>query len=356
MRPTEPSYKGRTLSEWLDASFTVPSNSRAELNRQEAEEAIQQMGSDAVPFLVKWLCDDPTIASRRLSKIQNHLPPSLQRSWIMVRLERKISAREMRAELRAWSAETALIRLGPAARPALTQLMRVFRDPRQWSPGQTGYRAANVLSGLGKEALPQILQCFSDPQFTNGRIWILVDVIRRMSNLEGAGDRAVPILCDLLARNDPNLHQGCVEALGNLAAAPTLAVPALSATLTNALATPDIILSRKCAEALGKFGPNASNAVPVLCLALKSPDGITTEEAARTLGKIRAFGEVAVPALIQYLKESNAKHRKYAIEGLTGYGSAAAEATPLIRDALLDEDHDTRSVARQALEQLTLEP
>jgi HEAT repeat protein len=247
--------------------------------------------------------------------------------------------------------------MGAQARPALPELMRVFRDPGQWSGmAQGGHRAGNVLSGLGKEALPQILDCFSEPQFTNGRVVILVDVIRHMPNVGEAGNRAVPILCDLLARNDPSLGPPCVEALGNLAAAPDLAVPAITTTLTNALAASDTTLSRKSAEALGKFGHDASNAVPVLCLALKSPDGITTEEAARALGKIGASSDMAVPALIEYLKQSTPKHRKYAIEGLAGYGDAAGEAASLIGEALQDEDHDTRSVARQALEQLTHKP
>src|SRR5262249_10267609 len=154
--------------------------------------------------------------------IQYKLPRSLQRSWIVVRLERSISASEFRADLRAWGAETALIRMGAQARPALPHLMSVFRDPAQWSKAQAGHRAANVLLGLGKESVPKILECFSEPQFTNGRVFILVDVIRRMPNVGKAGDRAVPILCDLLGRNDPGLTLPCVEALGNLASAPEL--------------------------------------------------------------------------------------------------------------------------------------
>jgi len=128
-------------------------------------------------------------------------------------------------------------------------------------------------------------------------------------------------------------------------------VSALAEALTNAMEKSDVILSRKCAEALGKFGRGGGEAVPLLCAALKNSDGITTAEAARALGKIGVHSEVAVPALIEYLSAGTV-HRKYAIEGLLGYGEAARGAIPLLHDALQDEDHDTRAVAEETLQRL----
>jgi HEAT repeat protein len=105
---------------------------------------------------------------------------------------------------------------------------------------------------------------------------------------------------------------------------------------------------------LGTFGVSASNAVPVLCVALKSTDGITTEEAARALGQIRAREDLAVPALIDYLKASGSRHHKFAIEGLSGYSTAVPQTIPLLQSALNDADHDTRAVAQQALARIGL--
>ena len=110
-------------------------------------------------------------------------------------------------------------------------------------------------------------------------------------------------------------------------------------------------------NAIRKLGPGAlpdpaAEAVPTLCLALTSPDGITTEEAARALGLIGTSGELAVPALIKYLREGDKRHRKYAVEGLQGYGRASREAMPLLQEVLNDENHDARSAAAELIKQL----
>jgi HEAT repeat protein len=248
--------------------------------------------------------------------------------------------------IRASSAERALLFLKADIRPALPDLIRIFRS-RSESFG--AYRAANVLAGLGKQAFPKVMETISDPHFSN--YFAGATLLGRMQDLGETGAAAVPFLCHHLKDGGGTLTMVCVGALGNLAAAPDEAVPVLVEALTNAMERSDVMLSRKCAEALARFGKRGGEAVGALCAALKSPDGIASAEAARALGKIGAHGEIAVPALIEYLSASPL-HRKYAIEGLLGYGAAVGDAIPLLRDALQDEDHDTRAVAQEALDRL----
>jgi hypothetical protein len=56
LREAEPSYNGRTLSEWLERR---DGNARmdalyAESQRREAEVAVREIGTNAVPTLVQW--------------------------------------------------------------------------------------------------------------------------------------------------------------------------------------------------------------------------------------------------------------------------------------------------------------
>jgi HEAT repeat protein len=356
LRPApEPTYQGKALSEWVEEIAKSRFYGQRTAWEPNYREAIQHMHTEALPFLLKWLREDPTVGLRRFLRVRSWLPPFLQTSRLVTRIERRLAAHQRDPNYRAAGSEGALILLGKDARPAVPALLRMFSST---SPSYYGsyygfhvYRAGNVLTGLGKEALPEVLAALSDPRCGN-RVGLALVV----SGMQGIGESAapaVPIICNNLQQTNTALRMDCVQALGNLALMPELAIPALIGVLTNALGNNGVMFSRKCIEAIARFGVRGAKAVPALCNALKSPDGITTEEAAVALGKIGAHAPMAVPALIAYLKDGGARHRKYAIEGLRGYADDAQEAIPLIKEALKDEDHDTRAMAEDALRRMT---
>ncbi len=51
LRAREPRYQGRTLTEWIESAANNPDS---DPERHEAENAIKQMSSDAIPWLLKW--------------------------------------------------------------------------------------------------------------------------------------------------------------------------------------------------------------------------------------------------------------------------------------------------------------
>src|SRR5215212_4405899 len=53
-RQLEPHYNGRSLSYWLEANSYKP-----EVAREEAQEALRAMGTNAVPFLLKYMTARP---------------------------------------------------------------------------------------------------------------------------------------------------------------------------------------------------------------------------------------------------------------------------------------------------------
>jgi hypothetical protein len=352
--PTEPSYQGKPLSVWVDEIGKARIYGKRDVPEAEYREAIQHMRAEALPFLLKWLTEDSTAGVNRFFKIRSWLPSFLQTSRLLARVERKL-ARRMGPAYRAFGAEGALILLGKDAQPAVPALVHMFCKTSASYYGSyygfQAYRSGNVLAGLGKEALPEVLAVLNDLQCGNPVGLALV--VARMQGIGDAAAAAVPMLCNGLQQTNSSLRIDCAGALGNLALMPELSVPALSGVLTNAMANGDVMLSRRCTDALGKFGARGAAAVQVLCAALKSPDGITTEQAAVALGKIGADAPEAVPALIAYLKDGGSRHRRYAIEGLRGYADVAQEAIPLIREALKDEDHDTRAMAEDTLRKMS---
>ncbi len=54
LRESEPSYNGRTLSEWLEQYDTARLSSHNAAYEQEAMTALAAIGSNALPYLVRW--------------------------------------------------------------------------------------------------------------------------------------------------------------------------------------------------------------------------------------------------------------------------------------------------------------
>ena len=348
LRPAaDPSYQGKTLSEWIDRAAS-DGGAWGRRAPKALEQAVSHLGPRALPVLVRKIGDERWLKQYSLFKLQRRLPRFVLSSHFFATLERKVADDEMRAQSRSFVAARALASLGTNAEPALPELMRLLGKQNSF----VSYSAREALQGIGRPALPELLKCLSDPGFAN-----LIAAVQLIGSIQGLGEAAasaVPVLCNHLRQGDPDLARACADTLAQLHVSPELAVPALSETLTTAMQKTDVLLSRKCAEALGTFGASASNAVPVLCAAFKSTDGITTEEAARALGRIGAREDLAVPALVDYLKVSGSRHHKFAIEGLSGYNGALRQTVPLLQAALNDADHDTRAAAQQALARIGL--
>ena len=110
------------------------------------------------------------------------------------------------------------------------------------------------------------------------------------------------------------------------------------------------------AVALGKFGPDAEEAVPVLIKVLTdaAPEGTFEREAsaAQALGKIAPetpSADKAIAALLPLLDSKRPLSQSSAIEALSQFGPKAAAAIPRIRALKEDRDRDVREAATKAL-------
>jgi hypothetical protein len=141
----------------------------------------------------------------------------------------------------------------------------------------------------------------------------------------------------------------CIAAASALGAIGPEAVPALTSALTNAAYDKRWPIL----QALGKLGPAAKEAVPVLMEVLQNQvlhDFLgVRREAADSLGKIGSEAGAAVPALIEALKDKDWTVRSHAAEALGEIGPYTWEVISAVNDARNDDNQWVREAAGRAL-------
>lgn len=125
---TEPAYEGRKLLDWLsDIDYGQPVEKRA-----RAKEAIEQMGTSAIPFLLVDLGDGNPQA----------------------RYERQDArSTDERARQATWAFDA----LGAAGQPAIPQLENLLAVTPGYVP--------SALAGIGRDALPTLLKALTNEVF-----------------------------------------------------------------------------------------------------------------------------------------------------------------------------------------------
>jgi len=272
-RQPEPQYHGRTLSEWLAQNGTarLKSSSAGLSETQEASEAVRQIGTNALPFLVKWMSYEMPPWRRKLSAPLLRLKPNSRQNPLV------LSLLGTKSEERRWQALSAFEILGPKASPAVPDLERMLKS-RKATP--TWNLATMALGYIGKDGLPTLIVALADPSQTNR--WRILGAIGSVRNLDSNDQRAVAVLIKYLNDSDPLLATTAAQSLGSLALQPDLAVPAL----TKVFEDPKSRLRIVSALSLGKFGEQARPAAPALLNALKDPDRVVRAVALNTLKEI----------------------------------------------------------------------
>ena len=260
VRPSarEPVHLGRPLREWL-VEFDNAQNYLA------AQEAIRAMGTNSLPFLIRYLrSKDPPFNEQR------------------VRLKARLNLLRKGGEYAGlWHrrAARACAELGQAGAPAFPALMEAMNYP---------HAADDVASALAR-MLPG-----SAPVLTN---------ISAMGN-ETARCRAADMLG--MAYSLPETEE--------------MARTALLRGLRDRQSQP-----RACAAAaLGRWNQRRDVIMPALTSALSDPDAIVRGVAATSLGNFGNSARIAVPELLKLLQDTNDYPRKRATEALQKIDPEAA--------------------------------
>jgi HEAT repeat protein len=229
-------------------------------------EAVQAMGTNALPFLVKWLDYG---RSERYYKVMAAGRKYCPRLW------NKFYAMDRRVE-RMNNAIWAFDNLRSQASPAIPGLVRLMKVGSTNTAGTAAY----VLGGIGEDAVPALLDVLTNRQvylrIQAGRIGTMVR--HPLTN----GAVLVPVLVAYLTNQNAELRTSSANMLGRLEANPDLAVPALISVLHD---TDKNV--RYCAiVSLGSFRKDARSAVPYLLPVLKDADQSMCQAAEDALQKI----------------------------------------------------------------------
>jgi RNA polymerase sigma factor (sigma-70 family) len=240
--PSEPSYQGRKLSEWLvDVDYGQPPQTRA-----KAAEAIRKMGTKTLPFLLACFSDD------------------------------KSGDKSIRQA--TWGFDA----LGPIAKSAIPKLeSRMEKYP--------GY-VPSALAGIGRDALPELLNALTNKNFfvrDNTAAAIANAIFSGKITSDEASD-AFPIAINNLTYTSTNaLYQDNTRSraawlIAALRLSPDISVPALIQGLDDTNGN----IAGDCAFALGEFGKDAKPAISALTKAAASTNEQLSFQAKQSLNQI----------------------------------------------------------------------
>lgn len=207
-QPTEPSYKGKSLSHWLEQYHSARGTGTAS---GEAEEAIRRVGTNALPTLI------------RMIRVRDSWLKETAMKWSSKQEFIKFSFTP--ASKRRFQAQAGYQVLGAAAKAQVPQLMTILTND---SIAQVRQCTASALGFIGEEAqsaVPALLITAKDPdnQVRNSSLWAL-------SSIHADPELALPGLIEALDDSFSVARENAAIALGRYGELATSAVPALVRT------------------------------------------------------------------------------------------------------------------------------
>ena len=257
---SEPSYNGKSLSEWLKVHANAPT--QAEF--QESESAVRHIGTNAIPFLVADLAYQPRDWMVKMSsKIQSW--PKPLGPWLD-----PAESSPNRVE----RAQDGFSILGLDAAPAIPALIVLAGRMDLWP------RPTAALAAIGSAAVTPLTETVAD----HGRSFDeRHGAVNTLGNMGTNAASSATVLLGCL--DDPRLAREAAVALGQVVVNPESLIPAL----TNGLHSGSSSRRMGSAVALGRFGHKAESAVPALQRCLVDEDSEVQWEVRKAISAIQGF-------------------------------------------------------------------
>lgn len=283
---SEPSYQGKSLSQWIRGLEYENVNPT-----EEQRAALRAMGEPAIQRLIAMLKHRDSPLKRKFVDYAN----------MDERIYNRVIARRYVIPESGYHAEaaTALGEIGPAAREAIPVLMEAANDANPVNY-LVAPRARAALMKIGEEPIAPLLAELTNTASTNWSNWYRA--AQTVKYLGTNAEATVPLLVSALQSTNtgPGMRWTAVWGLGGIASRPDITVPALIGCLGDK--NPNF---RRCAiDGLCKFKEAKQQVVPVLLSSMKDSNLNVWLGAAFGLEKLLDENEkrkLYVPALIKSL-------------------------------------------------------
>jgi hypothetical protein len=332
LKPSEPVYKGKTLSEWLEEA-SHSDYFGYEDTTPESVLAIRRIGTNALPYLVKMAAYKDTRSQQFLDEFYSKLISLLH---LASQGERKISLQNQLQN----RAQSGFYIIGSAAKPALPALIALLDD----RDSQVREAAADCLSMIGPaahDAVPALVRALTK---TNEGLSYYSGIVA-LERIGPPAPEAVPFLISALAKfqKDSLYHieiQAAIIKIRGDSLAPFIDQLRDTSDFTNWL---------DAAKVVGRCPEKAGPAVPFLVTTLADTNISFQFAALGTLGMIHQRPDLTIPAILPFLGHPKRGFRVNTIDALRRFGNAATPAVPQLIKCLDDPEYEVRCNATNAM-------
>jgi HEAT repeat protein len=290
-----------------------------------AKEALQKVGSRAVPALAKAL-GDPELRVAAIEVLGLIGPDAKNAAPALLETFRDTDEDNVFFN----PAREALTKIGPQALPALADALASTN--RSIRAGAMEALSDMITPGqklaLPKKALKALIGMMSD---TNR--YVPRDAVRLIGSMKEDAKETVPILVSALKNGNNLMREAAASALGQICEEPKITVPALTQALKDIDhdVRDSAITSLHFMAASNKLGEYAKEAVPALVKAFETGDP-DLSMAANALREIGPDAAAAIPILIKGLESKDEQRREMSALALGGVGyQAALPLLPLLK-------------------------
>ena len=269
-------HQDRHAHDWAMDYASPPDNKTREL----AAEALQALGSNAVPALVDLLHTHNQIYERPLGETARRIPMSL-RTNLLAHVSLGTSGGKR------FAAATALGFLGTNASSAIPDLLDTLDD----TVGHVGWAAAAALGNIGSNAVPALMQLATnhDWKLTHKAVYalgvagtnaaeatpVLLNTLRSTNesvrssarySLSMIGTSALPAICEALRKDDPEMREPLAKLVTTIHSPHSGFLSALNRWTRDA----SPVIRLQATEALGNL--RLTNSISTLKRLLNDPD------------------------------------------------------------------------------------
>jgi HEAT repeat protein len=235
LRPSEPMYKGKPLSVWLEGyepPFGGPIN---DARYAEADQAVRHIGTNAIPTLL-----------HRLSAKDS---PLTLRFVALARKQHVFQVNFRPASMLQQEGEDGFRALGAVGKDAVPELIRMFEQDHALEDRTLATQALGIIGPAAEEAVPMFVRSIGDANW--GYRWLAVS---GLGQIHARPEITVPALIKCLNDQDSRVRRLAPDAIGAFGSDAKLAVP----DLLKLLADSDARVQKAAIEALKQIDPEAA--------------------------------------------------------------------------------------------------